>query len=62
MAIYLVESPQGKTLVDAKTKSSAINHVMKNIVTAAAVSATDVVKLMGDGVKVEAANPEEPAA
>jgi ribosomal protein S9 len=64
MAVYLTESPQGKLLVNARTNAQAVNHVVKNTVTAKVVTAEEAVKLMQDGVKVESAGeaPQEEAA
>jgi len=58
MAIYLVQTQQGDTLVDAKSKAQAIGHIIKPLVTAKAVSAGEVVALMQKGVKVETAIEE----
>ena len=58
MPIYLVKSHQDDKIVDASSKSQAINHVVKNEYTAAVVTASDVVKLMQDGVVVEKAGED----
>lgn len=64
MPIYLVTGPakNDRRLVDATTKSVAINHVTRNTVTAHAVTASELVKLLAEELKVEAAsgadNPE----
>ena len=54
MPIYLVKSPDGQKLIDASTKSVAINHAIKHSVTAETVSASELVQLMqGQGMTVE---------
>ena len=56
MPIYLVtiqgEQPKTK-LVDASTKAAAINHVIRDHVSAAPLSAREVVAHMTAGLKVE---------
>lgn len=60
MAIYLVKSPSGDRLVDAKTKASAINYVMRNSVEAEALTATQLVEYMQEkGLTVEKADSVE---
>ncbi len=69
MPIYLVTIRETvldkKVLVDANTKSAAINHVTRDLVTAAPLTARDVVAYMQRGAKVEVvtsktAEEEEP--
>lgn len=62
MPIYLVKTPQGDRLVDAPTKAQAINHVTRTIVTADALTATQAVLAMQQGLTVEKAKglPEAP--
>ena len=55
MPIYLVKTQQGELLVEANSRSQAISHVVKTTIEAAVVTASDVVKLMQDGVVVEKA-------
>lgn len=55
MPIYLVETPTKKHLVDASTAASAKNHIIKNTVTAKALTATELVTLIGEGLQVEKA-------
>jgi hypothetical protein len=64
MPIYLVKTAQGNRLVNAKHKAQAINHVVKDTITAEPITASDTVKQMGLGLKVEeaAAVPATPAA
>ncbi len=45
-------------VVDAKTKTQAINHVTRNNVEAKTLTASEVVKLIQSGVAVETALPE----
>lgn len=67
MAIYLVTvqtDPAQTRIVDAPTRAGAINHVIKNLVAATPLSASEVVTHMQNGIKVEkvasetAAQPE----
>ena len=60
MPVYLVTSPQGNKLIEANTKAQAINHVTRTTIAAEVVSATAVVKLMQEGVKVERADATTP--
>jgi len=53
MPIYLVKTPNGQKMVNAPTKARAINHVIKNTITAEALSAETVVARMEDGEAVE---------
>ena len=55
MPIYRVTTPQGDRLVEANTKAQAINHITRTTITATTVTASEVVKLMQSGVKVETA-------
>lgn len=60
-AIYLVETEKGKRLVQAGSKTVAINHVVKSTVNARAVTASELVELMDEGITVEhAGQPEAP--
>ncbi len=61
MPIYLVKTAQGNRLVDAKHKAQAINHVVKDTITAEPITASDMVTQMDAGLKVEkaAAAPAE---
>lgn len=59
MPVYLVKSPTGDRLVEAAQKSTAINHVIRNTITAEPVSASELVKLMADNMKVEQATVEK---
>lgn len=71
MPIYLVKTEKVLTsenvLVDANNKSAAINHVIRGLVSAAPLSARDVVSHMEAGAKVvkalePVADKAEPAA
>lgn len=62
MAVYLVKTPSGEKLVEAKTASAAINYAFdKDDFTAKSVSASEVVAYMARGLKVEYA-PAKKAA
>lgn len=58
MPIYLVITPAGERLVDAPTKSSAINHVIRPGVTAQALSVDDFYKKIKGGAVVETVSEE----
>lgn len=55
MPVYLVKSPTGDRLVEAGQKATAVNHVIRDMVLAAPVSASELVKLLASGLKVETA-------
>lgn len=64
MPIYLVTvqgNPPTTKLVDAATKAAAINHVTRDLVSAAPLTATEVVAHMKGGADVEVvtSNPVE---
>jgi len=52
MAIYLVEGPNGKTLVETRTKQGAINHVTAKEYTAIVVSTTELVQHIKAGLDI----------
>lgn len=65
MPVYKVKSPNGERLVKAGTKSTAINHVIRDQVTAEPLTADEVADAAAAGVKIEVAVQEpakEPAA
>lgn len=56
MSIYLVTvqtDPAQTRIVDAPTRAGAVNHVIKGLVTATPLSASEVVTHMQNGIKVE---------
>ena len=59
-AIYLIETPNGKRLVGAKTRATAINFVVKDTITAKALTATQLANLLQgpDALKIEQAGDE----
>ncbi len=60
--IYLVTAPDGaSTLVRAVTPAQAIRHAARGF-TARVADQDDLVRLLGDGAKVEAAGDDEAAA
>ena len=61
MAIYLVTvqtDPAQTRLVDAPTKNTAVNHVIKGLVSAQSLSASEVVQHMQAGIQVEKAGED----
>lgn len=56
--IYVVGGPQGIRLVNASTKQQAIAHVANSTIKANVASQTDLVELIGKGVKVEHARAQ----
>ena len=60
MPVYKVKSPNGERLVKAGTKSTAINHVIRDQVTAEPLTADEVADAAAAGVKIEVA-VQEPA-
>jgi len=64
MPVYLVTvqgNPAKSNLVEAPTKATAINHVVRNLVSAAPLTASDLYKHIQGGANVEsvASNPVE---
>jgi hypothetical protein len=55
--IYVVGGPTGIHLVNASTKSTAIAYVANTKYNAHVASQSDLVELLGKGVKVEQARP-----
>ena len=54
MPVYLIHGPDGeRRLVNAKTKTRAINTVVANRYTADAVGSSELVELMRSGLEVE---------
>ena len=53
MAVYLVTTPEGETLVEARTQSQAINHVIKKTITAKTLNVTDLTKFVREGKEIE---------
>jgi hypothetical protein len=58
MPVYHVKTPSGEHLVDATTKAAAINHIIRNSVTADPLKSSDLVKLMQKGLTVETASAD----
>ena len=54
-AIYLIEIDGDKRLVQAGSKSVAVNHIVKDALKARSVTASEVVDLMKAGIEVEEA-------
>lgn len=54
-AVYLVKTPAGDRLVKAGSKTVAINHAVKSLVTAKSVTASELVELMASGLTIEEA-------
>jgi len=55
MPIYHVKTPQDEKLVDANNITQAINHVVRNTITAESLTASEAVALMQKGIVVEKA-------
>lgn len=59
MAIYIVNTPSGKRLIEAKSSAAAINFVLdKDSYTAEAVNAATLNYWYEQGLKVEKTVPE----
>ena len=59
--VYLVrESNEVISLVRARTASEAIRHAIANRFSAEVASQDDLIRLVGDGMKVETAGETEP--
>jgi hypothetical protein len=56
MPIYHVKTPSAEHIVDAGNQYAAINHVVRETITAKCLTASDLLYLMQDkGLKVETA-------
>jgi hypothetical protein len=56
--IYLIKTPNGEFLVEARTPAQAIKHVTHSGVEYKAASSKDVATLMRKGMKVQVAGPQ----
>jgi len=57
-AVYHVQTPNGDRLIKASSKSVAVNHVVKNTITAKSVTASEMADLIDKGLKIEDAGKE----
>lgn len=62
MAVYLIETPTGKHLVEARTGASALNHVLKKDTKVTTLSTGEMAKLIRQGMTLEAVADESPKA
>lgn len=60
--IYAVNAGDIFRLVEANSKQAALRHVAKDLITVEVANQKTLVAAMQDGVKVEQAGAEEPAA
>lgn len=60
--IYAVQAGEIFRLVEASTKNAALRHVAKDLITVEVATQKTLVGAMTDGIKVEQAGAEEPAA
>ena len=56
--IYVVGGPTGIHLVKSSTKQSAVAYVAHNVYRATVATQSDLVELLGKGVKVEQAKAQ----
>lgn len=54
-AVYLVKTPSGDRLVEAGSKTVAINHAVKSEIECRSVTASELIQLMNQGMEVEQA-------
>lgn len=59
MPVYYIKTPSGEHLIDATNKHTAINHVVRDTITAESITASDLVLLMQKGLTVETAGESE---
>ena len=59
MAVYLIETPSGDRLIEARTQASAINHVMKSEITATTLNTTALVQKIKAGMEIESITDED---
>lgn len=60
-AIYLVDTPSGKRLIEASNKQVAINFAVRSSVTAEPIKATDLMRYLNEKMTVEVATEAKPA-
>lgn len=53
MAVYLVTTPKGNRLVEARTTGAARNHVIKDEVEVKTLNTSELVKHINAGMKIE---------
>lgn len=58
-AIYHVKTPSGERLIEATSRSVAINFAVKSSVTAKSVTASELHALTKSGLQVEIAEPKK---
>lgn len=59
MAVYVIETPEGDRLVEAKTARSAINHIVDGKFKATVLNTKQLVSYINKGLKVETVTSEE---
>lgn len=59
-AVYHIKAPSGERLIEATSRSVAINFAVKSSVTAKSVTASEMVALMKSGLQLEHAEPKQP--
>ena len=57
--IYRTNTPTGSRLVRAANRAQAIAHVARDIIKADVATQDDLIALVAEGVKVEAASEQE---
>jgi hypothetical protein len=57
--IYIVTTPNGRHLIEAKTAAQAVRQAIRTGVECKAASSKDVADAMGAGLKLESAKVEE---
>lgn len=55
MPVYLIEGPDERRLVNAKTKTKAVSHVVRGRFTASSITTSEMVSLLEEGLSVESA-------
>lgn len=54
-AVYLVKTSSGERLIEAGSKSVAINYAVKSEIECRSVTASELIQLMNKGLQVEVA-------
>ena len=60
-AVYLITTKTQQRIVQAGSKSTAINHVVKSEIECRAITASELVELLGFGLVVETASTPKDA-
>lgn len=61
MPVYLLQTPDGEMLVEAKTKNSAVNYVAGKLIKAENLNTGQLVRCLREGMTVDTVPDKEEA-